>query len=186
MPIHSSMVAMRHSRGKILPGTFFNRPVLEVAPELLGKYLVRALPDGSVEARMIVEVEAYDGENDKACHASKGRTKRTETLYGEAGQWYVYLCYGIHWLLNVVTGPKDYPAAVLIRGVEEAMGPGRVTKALVINKNFNAQKVEKKTGLWIEDRGVKLDPKRMYATPRIGVAYAGEWAMKPYRFVLEI
>lgn len=168
----------------ILPPAFFERPVLKVAPELLGKYLVRKLPNGVIDARMIVEVEAYDGEKDKASHASRGRTLRTEVLYGEAGNWYVYLCYGIHFMLNVVTGQKGYPSAVLVRGVEGAIGPGRVTKALAIDKSLNTTAAAPISGLWIEDRGVIVRKSQILKTPRIGVDYAGEWAKKPYRFVL--
>lgn len=178
-------MSKKRLQSAILPPAFFKRPVLAVAPELLGKYLVRELPDGTIDARMITEVEAYDGEEDKACHASKGRTKRTEVLYGNAGNWYVYLCYGIHHLLNVVTGEEGYPAAVLIRGVEGVVGPGRVTKLLSIGKELNARPTVPMSGLWIEDRGVAVAKNKILKTPRIGVAYAGEWAHKPYRFVLE-
>ena len=104
---------------------FFHRPCLVVAEELVGKLLVH---NGT--ALRISETEAYCGEADTACHAHKGRTKRTEVMYGEAGTAYIYLCYGIHWLLNVVTGEKDQPEAVLIRACAEAPGPGRLTKKL--------------------------------------------------------
>src|SRR3982750_2212294 len=110
------------------------RKTVSLARWLLGKYLVRRWPDGRDEARMIIEVEAYHGESDQACHARAGRTKRTEVLYGPGGIWYVYLCYGIHEMLNLVVGPRDWPAAILIRGVEGAIGPGRVTKALGIHR----------------------------------------------------
>src|SRR5258708_7925577 len=105
-----------------------------LAKWLLGKYLVRKLPDGTVDARMITETEAYHGETDLACHASKGRTRRTETLYAAGGIWYVYLCYGVHEMLNLVVGPSDWPAAVLIRGIDGIVGPGRLTKALKIDR----------------------------------------------------
>lgn len=135
---------------------------------------------------MITEVEAYDGERDLASHARAGRTPRTEVMYGESGVWYVYLCYGVHEMLNLVVGPRDWPAAVLIRGVEGFSGPGRVTKAMGIDRALNAKAVEPLSALWIEDRGVRVPRSRVKATPRIGVAYAGPiWAEKAWRFIFE-
>jgi len=166
-----------------LPQSFFQRPVLEVAPDLLGKYLVRT-HDGAEKAYLITDVEAYDGETDLACHASKGRTPRTEVMYGEAGYWYVYLIYGLHNIVNIVTGDTDYPAAVMVRGVGAIDGPGRVTKALGINRDLNTLPAKKETGLWIEDRGYMLTKDAVVTSPRIGVDYAGEWAQKPWRFQL--
>ncbi len=168
----------------ILQNIFFNRPVLKLAPELLGKYLVRKFPNGKTKAYMITEVEAYDGEKDLANHASKGRTKRTEVMYGEAANFYVYLCYGMHHMLNIVTGPKNYPSAVLIRGLQGLKGPGALTRNLHIKKDFNGKPASKKSGLWIEDREIKVLRKNIVRTPRVGVDYAGNWAKKPYRFVL--
>lgn len=167
---------------RLLPREFFNRPVLHVASDLLGKFLMRKV-GGKMKEQMITEVEAYDGENDKACHASRGRTKRTEVMYGEAGYWYVYLCYGMYEMLNIVTGPKDYPAAVLIRGVCSVNGPGRLTRSFKITRFLNGKVASKKNGLWIEDRGVIVSKKEIVRTPRIGVSYAGEWAHKPWRFI---
>jgi DNA-3-methyladenine glycosylase len=152
---------------------------------LVGKYLVRRHADGREEARMIVETEAYDGEHDLACHARAGRTGRTEVMYGEGGVWYVYLCYGIHEMLNLVVGPRDWPAAVLIRGVEGAIGPGRVTKALGIDRRLNKlSAVSEDSGLWLEDRDVVVPESEIEAGPRVGVDYAGPiWAAKPWRFI---
>ena len=123
---------------------------------LLGKFLVRRRPDGRVEARMITEVEAYDGERDLACHARVGRTRRTEVMYAPGGRWYVYLCYGMHEMVNLVVGPAGWPAAVLIRGVEGLDGPGKLTKWLGIGRELNAAAAEEGSGLWIEDRGVRV------------------------------
>ena len=122
------------ARGKSLFQDFFDRPTLEVAPDLLGKFLCREV-DGSILRLRITEVEAYDGPEDKACHAHRGKTPRNEIMFGPAGRWYVYLCYGMHWMLNAVTGPVDFPAAVLFRGCLEVTGPGRLTKALGIDRN---------------------------------------------------
>lgn len=160
------------------------KKTVDLARSLLGRHLVRRFPDGQVEARMIVEVEAYDGEADKACHARAGLTKRTEPLYAAGGIWYVYLCYGIHEMLNLVVGPEGWPAAILIRGVEGAIGPGRVTKALAIDRSLNTRSaLDPATGLWLEDRGVRIPARAIRATPRIGVDYAGPiWARKHWRF----
>lgn len=162
------------------------RATVAHARALLGKHLVRRDAAGRIEARLITEVEAYDGERDLACHARAGRTRRTETMYADGGVWYVYLCYGVHEMLNLVVGPRDWPAAVLIRAVEGASGPGRLTKTLGIGRMLNGAVVDEPSGLWIEDRGVKVPRRWVAATPRIGVDYAGpEWAQKPWRFVFD-
>ena len=163
------------------------KKTVAVARWLLGKHLVRRLPDGRVDARLIVETEAYDGENDLACHARAGRTRRTEVMYGAGGVWYVYLCYGIHEMLNLVVGPENYPAAILIRGVEGAIGPGRVTKTLAIDRALNAASAtDEASGLWLEDRGVRVPAAHVETTPRIGVDYAGPiWSMKHWRFSVD-
>lgn len=152
---------------------------------LLGKVLVRTTSQGR-SAHIITEVEAYDGERDLACHASKGRTRRTEVMYKSGGVWYVYLCYGMHEMLNLVTGPADHPAAVLIRGVDGIVGPGRVTKRLEIDRRLNALPARPGSGLHLEDTGVEIPRGRLMSGPRIGVAYAGPvWANKPWRFWFE-
>jgi DNA-3-methyladenine glycosylase len=162
------------------------KKTIAIARWLLGKHLVRRLPDGRVDARMITEIEAYNGERDLACHARAGRTRRTEVLYRAGGVWYVYLCYGIHEMLNLVVGPVDAPAALLIRSVEGARGPGRVTKALGIDRALNATPVEPSVGLWLEDRGVRVPRRLVQATPRIGVDYSGPvWAAKLWRFTFD-
>jgi DNA-3-methyladenine glycosylase len=170
---------------KVLKREFFNRPTPEVAHDLLGKYLVRRFPSGEVKALMITETEAYDGFHDKASHASRGETKRNKIMFGSSGYWYVYFTYGMHWMLNIVTREKGYPAAVLIRGVEGAEGPARLTKKLQINKEQNEKKAESKSGLWIEDRGVKIPKNKIKKTGRIGIQYAGPyWMKRRWRFYL--
>lgn len=152
---------------------------------LLGKVLVRTIGSRR-HAHVITEVEAYHTEADLACHASKGRTKRTDVMYQEGGRWYVYLCYGIHEMLNLVTGPADHPAAVLIRGVDGIVGPGRVTKRLEINRSLNGLPAAPESGLHLEDHGLVVPKKRVTAGPRVGIDYAGEiWAAKPWRFQYE-
>jgi len=161
------------------------RKTVALARGLLGKILARRQADGSVTRHRITEVEAYDGECDRACHASKGRTRRTEVMYQPGGVWYVYLCYGTHEMLNLVTGPANYPAAVLIRGVEGITGPGRLTKRLQIDRRYNGQVSARGTGLWLEDDGLKVAPRWVRRGPRVGVDYAGPvWSKKPWRFQL--
>lgn len=172
--------------GDTLDRSFLERDTVTVARELLGNFLCRADPQsGEVQRWRITEVEAYDGPADKACHAHRGKTPRNAVMFGPAGYYYVYLCYGMHWLLNIVTGPVDYPAAVLIRGVDSIRGPGRTTKALGVDGVFNAQPVAVQTGLWLARAPTRLAEDAIQQTPRIGIDYAGPiWAKKPYRFVL--
>lgn len=166
----------------ILKRSFFVRPTLLVAKELLGKYLVRRY-GGKEIPLLITEVEAYLGHNDKASHAGRGKTERNKVMFGEGGRWYVYFTYGMHWMLNIVTGPQNYPAAVLIRGTDKVAGPGRLTKYLKIDKGLNGLLADKKSGLWVEGRGYKIKPSEIIKSPRVGVDYAGPlWAKKPWRF----
>ena len=161
-----------------LDAAFFHRPCLEVAEDLVGKVLVC----GDKRLR-ISETEAYCGENDTACHAHKGRTKRTEVLYAEAGTIYVYLCYGIHWLLNIVTGEENAPEAVLIRACREAPGPGKLTKALGITGEFNRQHICRQDMLFIEDDGFTCD---VTTDKRVGIGYAAQEDQdRLWRFVLQ-
>lgn len=129
---------------RILTAAFFDRTALKVARDLLG---CRLHVGDKIHSRVITEIEPYIGPQDLASHASKGRTKRTETMFGQPGTFYVYLVYGLHWMLNVVTGPGDYPSAVLIRSVEGIVGPARLTKALGINGDLNGKAANKETGV---------------------------------------
>jgi DNA-3-methyladenine glycosylase len=169
----------------VLPASFFDRPADRVARDLLGAWLAIRADDGRISRHMIFETEAYLGGHDLACHGSRGLTARNATMFGPAGRWYVYLCYGMHWMLNIVTGDEGVPAAVLVRGVGEHSGPGRVTKALGIDRSFDGRSANRRTGLWLEASGVIVPRRLVVRTPRIGVAYAGEWAEKPLRFVFE-
>ena len=174
---------MRNALGQ----KFFNRPALKVAEDLLGKYLCRGQLGGeTAKCYLITETEAYVGPEDKASHASRGRTKRNAPMFGEAGRWYVYFTYGMHWMLNIVTGPENYPAAILIRGTDKINGPARLTKFLGIDKTLNEKSATQKTGLWFEDGGMEIARKNIKGTPRVGVSYAGPvWSKKPYRFFLK-
>lgn len=172
---------------------FYAGDTLEVAQALLGKYLVHKSPEGRFVGR-INETEAYHGPEDRASHASRGRTARTAVMFGHPGHWYVYLIYGVYHCLNIVTGPEDYPAAVLIRGVTPVTGvpagvktdgPGKLCRAFGIDKRLNtAPAFGPAATLWIEDRGDNITHGRIRATPRIGVDYAGEYKDKPWRFLL--
>ncbi len=167
---------------------YFNRPTLTVARWMIGKYLVRQNGTG-ITAGKIIEVEAYIGPQDKACHASKGRTPRTEVLFGPPGISYVYLIYGMYHCLNVVTERAGFPAAVLIRAVEvngELIdGPGRLCRALEIDRSLDRLDMTSGESMWFEDRGPAIPRGAIGMFPRIGVDYAGEWAKKPWRFRLQ-
>lgn len=183
---------------------FFERNAVEVARDLIGCRLIKKLKNGKIERFRIVETEAYEGLQDKASHASRGKTVRNQVMFGKPGYWYVYFTYGMHYMLNVVCGPKNHPAAVLIRGISHPalrvalpyikggkkkidaslLGPAKLTKYLNINKKFNGKIANKKTGLWIEP-SLKITKLKIKNSPRIGVAYAGPvWSAQKYRFVL--
>jgi DNA-3-methyladenine glycosylase len=184
---------------------FYTRSnVLQIAKEILGKILVTNI-NGQLTSGIIVETEAYNGIYDKACHAYGGKvTPRNKVMYEEGGISYVYFCYGMHYLFNVVTNQKNIPDAVLIRGIipykgkefifqrisEKSMkkgvlnGPGKVTKALQIDKKLNGESLLGKK-IWIEDDNIKINKKDIVVTPRIGVDYAGDDALLPYRFLLK-
>ncbi|NQU51372.1 MAG: DNA-3-methyladenine glycosylase [Bacteroidetes bacterium] len=166
-----------------LSSKFFQRDVLKIAPDLLDKTLVRQLDDKSIQEYVITEVEAYRGTDDLACHASKGRTPRTEVMFREGGLVYIYLIYGLYWMLNIVAGKENDASAILIRGIEGISGPGRVGKALQLDKSFYGEDLFISDRIWIEDSGNKPKFSR---SPRIGIDYAGEpWISKPWRFLIE-
>ena len=181
---------------------YLREDVVQISRDLLGKYLITQF-DGVITGGIITETEAYAGVTDRASHAfGDKRTKRTETMYSAGGVAYVYLCYGIHHLFNVVTNVKGVPHAVLIRAIEPKVGlktilnrrgingkskkpvsggPGTVSQALGITtadtgSNLNGDRI------WIEERGLDIDPQSIITSPRVGVDYAGEDALLPYRF----
>lgn len=161
---------------------FFRADTVHVARKLLGKVLVRRFADGSERRYRITETEAYCGTDDKACHASKGRTPRTEVMFGPGGRVYVYLIYGQYWLLNFVTEQEGNASAVLIRGLEGFPGPGRLGRELQLDKSFYGEELELSNRLWLETAPEVVD---IRCSPRIGVHYAGEpWVSKPWRFNL--
>lgn len=187
-----------------LPFSYFQNPDVNfLAANLLGKYLFTSI-DGIVTGGIITETEAYKGVEDKASHAYGGRfTNRTQTMYEAGGLSYVYICYGIHYLFNVVTGAKGVPHAVLIRGLEPTeglehmlekrrmialkpnltAGPGALAKALGIDKSLNATDLQGEQ-IWIEDRGSRIIDEEIIACPRVGVAYAEDHALLPWRYYI--
>ncbi len=169
------------------PRSFYAADPLEVARNLLGSLLVHRHPERGLLAGRIVETEAYRDEEDLACHASKGRTRRTDVMYGPPGYAYVYLIYGMYDMFNVVTWPQGRPSAVLVRGIEPVAGitrttngPGRLTRALAIDRTLN--KVDLTAERLFVAPDVTFDDSRVEASERIGIDYAGEWARKPWRF----
>ena len=188
-----------------LPYSFYQQDAVnQLARQLLGKRLC-TLINGELTTGIIVETEAYNGVEDKASHAYGGRfTDRTKVMYEEGGMSYVYLCYGIHHLFNVVTAPKGTPHAVLIRGLEpvtglEVMlrrrnmpafkpnltaGPGALAKAMGIDKNLNAKDLCGDE-IWIEDTVLVIKPEDVVAVPRVGVDYAGDHALLPWRYYIK-
>ncbi len=165
---------------KRLQRAFFRRDVLKVAPELIGKTLAIRNEDGNIRKYIITETEAYRGSDDKACHASKGRTARTEVMYREGGRVYVYFVYGMYWMLNFVAGPEGDPQAALIRGIEGYNGPGKLTRTLSIDGSFYAEDLAASKRIWVEDSGLRPE---ITSGPRIGINYAGEpWISKPWRY----
>jgi DNA-3-methyladenine glycosylase len=162
-----------------LSRNFFTRDVLIVAPELIGK-IIKIKTDKGQETFRITETEAYRGEEDLACHAKKGKTARTAPMYETGGILYIYLVYGMHWMLNVVTEKKDNPQAVLIRGIEAYNGPGKLTKRMGINKDFNYLDICKSEVFQILDDG--FSPK-IKTGKRVGIDYAGEiYKNKAWRY----
>lgn len=177
--------------GTILKSDWLTRPTLIVAEGLVGQILVRRLPGGIFRYR-ITEVEAYCGVEDLGCHASKGRTKRTEVMFGPAGHIYVYLIYGMYHCLNLVTANEGEAEAVLIRSVEplfttsqKPIGPGRLCRELQIGSDLNCQKLSRSSGLWLESSGKKIKPEQIGRSARRGIDYAKDYASKPWRFYLK-
>jgi DNA-3-methyladenine glycosylase len=198
-------LAEKHISGLKLPQSFcLGSDVVAISKALLGKYLFTSI-DGEITGGFIVETEAYNGVVDRASHAfGNRRTKRTEVMFGEGGVAYIYLCYGIHEMLNIVTSVEGHAQAILIRAIEptegiEIMlarknmevlkpnitaGPGSVAKALGIDRRLNGISLQSDE-LWIEDRGLSFTDDQIAAVPRIGVAYAGQDALLPYRFYVK-
>jgi len=161
---------------------FYRNRSPEAAPLLLGKILCRQTENGIIRRR-ITETECYFGTGDTACHAHRGRTPRTSVLYYEGGFSYIYLCYGIHSLFNIITGPENFPEGVLIRGIEGCSGPGRLTKFLGIDRGLNAVDIRISDRLWLEDDG--FIP-HYTVGKRVGIGYASQEDQdRLWRFIME-
>lgn len=173
---------MNSANNRLTPG-FFQRDTLTVARELLGKTLVRVFNDGETRRYRITETEAYCGQADLACHASKGRTKRTEVMFQDGGLIYVYLIYGMYWMLNFVTGKAGDGSAVLIRGMEGFNGPGRLGRELQLDRSFYGENLAESERIWVENAPPTTTIK---ASPRFGIHYAGEpWVSMEWRFFVK-
>ncbi|MGM0530459.1 MAG: DNA-3-methyladenine glycosylase [Bacteroidota bacterium] len=161
---------------------FYTRDVLNIAEEILGKPIV-VNQNNEQQRYAITEVEIYRGEEDKGCHVSRGRTKRNEIMFDQGGLLYVYLIYGMHWMLNIVTGNIEEPQALLIRGLENISGPGRLTKALGIDRSFHGEDLATSPRIWIGN--IPVNKREIIRKPRIGIDYAGDyWKNMPWRYVL--
>lgn len=183
---------------KILTRSFFKRPTQEVAKDLLGKVLIRQVGNKRLAVR-ITELEIYDGFHDLASHASRGETPRNKIMFEEGGYFYIYLVYGMYWMINITTGEKNYPSAILIRGGEVVRGParlnfaeqnlggpGKLSKFLQADKKFNGKLAQPQNGLWFEDGDSSKSKIKILKTPRIGVNYAGPiWSKKKWRFLIK-
>jgi len=162
---------------------FYTRDVLDIAGEIMGKSLIVRQKDGAYK-QAITEVEIYRGTEDKGSHVSRGRTKRNEIMFDQGGLLYVYLVYGMHWMLNIVTGTIEEPQALLIRGLEKINGPGRLTKALGIDRSFHGEDLVTSRRIWVEDTPV--NNREIIQKPRVGIDYAGDyWKNKPWRYILK-
>lgn len=197
---------MQHKERQLLPKSFYlGTDVVSSSRQLLGKVLATRV-DGVYTAGIITETEAYAGAIDRASHAfGNRRTARTEVMFGEGGRAYVYLIYGIHCLFNVVIGPEEVPLAVLVRGIEPlegvdimlrrrqlkevkpqlGAGPGAAAQALGITRLLNGEDLTQSNQIWIEDRGIKVPAADIASGTRVGVAYAQEDALLPYRFFIK-
>ena len=163
-----------------LKRTFFQRDIKVAADELIGKFIVRNFEGGKTEAFRITEIEMYVGAEDLACHAAKGRTKRTEVMYQNGGLVYVYLIYGMYWMFNIVCGPKEKPQAILVRAVGKVNGPGKLGRKLKLDKSFYGEDLEQSNRIWIEDDGKRYNYTKHR---RINIDYAGDvWKNKMYRY----
>lgn len=192
---------------KKIPLSYYQQDdVVSLSRSLIGKYLLTCLePEYVVTGGMIIETEAYRGAEDKACHAfNNRRTKRTETMFSEGGIAYVYLCYGMHHLFNIVTNKKEIPHAILVRAIQPEVGidlmlrrrkkdkliptlssgPGSLCQALGINRVLDGISLNG-SRIWLEDRGIVIPQERIQVSPRIGIDYAEEDALKPWRFFLK-
>jgi DNA-3-methyladenine glycosylase len=160
---------------------FFARDAVEVAPDLLGVFICRKFDDGEIGRYQILETEAYFGEEDRGNAATKGRTPFCDMMYAEGGRLFIFLIYGMYWMVNIVTGPVDHPEAVLVRVVTDAPGPGKCGSILRVDKSFSGEDLGSSERIWLEDSGVRLPYK---TAPRVGLKRVAQpWRDKPWRFI---
>jgi len=165
---------------RLSPG-FYERDVLVVAPELLGKMLIKRSDQG-LFSYMITEVEAYGGIEDQASHARFGKTVRNSVMFGPGGILYIYFIYGMYWMMNIVTGTTGQAQAILIRGLGDISGPGRVGRILAVDRSYNGENLFTSDRIWVEDHKVESV---VIQKPRFGIDYAGEpWKSKPWRYTM--
>lgn len=162
---------------------FFQRDSETVAAELLGQSLLRQTDEGGLIELPVTEVEIYDGLEDLASHARFGKTRRNAPMFGSGGHWYMYLIYGMYWMINITTQKEGYPAALLIRGAGKFDGPGKLSKALQVDGNLSGKPAHPASGLWVEKQIFTIQP--FQKTPRIGISYAGDWKDKKWRYIIE-
>ncbi|HOS88278.1 MAG TPA: DNA-3-methyladenine glycosylase [Candidatus Pacearchaeota archaeon] len=189
------LVNTKSAKIKKLKRDFYIQPTLKVAKDLLGKYIVRKVGNKKIEGK-IIETEAYIGPQDKASHAYKGKiTPRNQIEYRIGGHIYIYLVYGMYWQLNITTAKEGQPECVLIRAIEPmdlkllnlTNGPGKLCQWLKLDKSFYAEDLTKSKRIWLEDRGLKIEPSQIIATKRIGIDYAGPyWSHRHWRFLLKM
>ena len=160
------------NQGRRLNRDFFTRDVLEIAPSLPGKLLCVSGSNGITHRHMITEVEAYRGEEDEACHVSRGRTSRNQIMYNRGGFIYMYFIYGMHWMLNIVTAEEGIPQAVLIRCIRGFNGPGKLTRHLKLDGSYYGEDIAESERIWVEDHGINVD---IGQGKRIGINYAGSY-----------
>lgn len=164
-----------------LPLSFYERDVLDVAPALIGKMILRKT-ETDLSSYMITEVEAYRGTEDKASHARFGKTQRNSVMFESGGTLYIYFIYGMYWMMNIVTGKADQPQAILIRALKNIEGPGRVARLLRVDRTYNGENLAESDRIWIEDHNIIAD---IIQKPRYGIDYAGEpWKSMPWRFIM--
>ena len=160
---------------------FFDQPSLEIAPKILGAKLCHRVKDGMIQKFTICETEAYHGTDDLASHASKGKNEKNKLMFGPSNIWYLYLCYGVHWMLNLVTDREGAPSAVFIRATLEVQGPGRLTRNLFLDKSYSGTPNHPSANLWLEKNSAQ--PEKIQSGPRVGISGAGPyWSKVPYRF----
>lgn len=165
----------------LFDSVFFDQPSHEIASKILGAKLCRRGEDGLIQKFTICETEAYHGTDDRASHANKGKNQKNRLMFGPSNIWYLYLCYGVHWMLNIVTDKEGFPSTVFIRATQEVNGPGRLTRKLSLDQSYSGLPNHPSSNLWLEKKSTP--PEKIKRGPRVGISGAGPyWSKVPYRF----